>query len=283
MLARVVVAILAASASACDAAPKTAASCAGLERPLVIMVHGSGLAPAMWRPLASALRQAGYEDEQLVAVALQPSDGDNVRAATETLRLAVDDGLGRASQLARARGCDAPRQADFVAHSMGSVSARWYAAYVRPDHVRMIVGIAPSNHGTDALCGHAGTGNQQMCPSFDQARGSVQAMLNGTLKEPRDETPYGLGQDSRTATRIAPTAERSIVYVTVRLSDDRWIQPTDSAVLDGAGGVLWRELPSHARMTTRGNVLWGRAVDHDSFPQDPELIGAVVSLLTTAP
>lgn len=284
MLARGVVAALATLSVGCNAAPNAAVSCAALARPPVIMVHGSGLGPASWRPLVAALRRAGYADEQLSALALEPNDGDNVRAATETIARAVDERLAATQRLAAARGCPAkPQRVDLVAHSMGAVSSRWYAAFVRPERVRILIGIAPSNHGTDALCGLSGEGNAQMCPSYDQAPTGLQAKLNGTRASPRDETPYGLGADARVAERVAPNAERAIAYFTVRLRVDRWIEPPESAVLDGAGGLRWDSLPAHANMTTDGNVLWGRAVDHDALPQDPELIGAVVNLLTTAP
>lgn len=271
------------AAAACSASANGPADCEALGRPPIVMVHGSGLSPATWRPLHSALQEAGYSDEAIAAVALQPNDGDNALAASGPIAAAVELALDAAARRARAAGCEPASRVDLVAHSMGAFSARWYAAKLRPERVRILLGVAPSNHGTDALCGHRGTGNVQMCPSFDSTPGSLQARLNGTNAAPLDATPYGLGLDADGAARIAPDATRAIVYLTVRLAEDRWIRPAESAILDGAGGVAWPALPSHARQTTAGNVLWGRAVEHDALPQDPELIDAVVSLLTTAP
>jgi pimeloyl-ACP methyl ester carboxylesterase len=266
----------------CDAADRSQVSpCEALERAPVVFVHGSGLKDTLWNDMRAAMVDGGYRREWLEAVQLVPDDGANVRAAERILRPAVDAVLERAESLAKEQGCRTPRRVDLVAHSMGAVSARWYAARIAPEKVRTLVGIAPSNHGTNALCGLSGAGNAEMCPAF--ARGGVQLDLNGSASSPRDETPFGTGADSRTAVRVAPEPLRTIDYFTLRLEPDEWIKPESSAVLDGAGGRTWPTLPRDARETTPGNVLWGSPAGHDSFPGDPELIATVVALLTEGP
>jgi hypothetical protein len=165
---------------------------------------------------------------------------------------------------------------------MGAVSARWYVARIDAGSVLNLVGIAPANHGTDALCGHAGDGNRELCPAFaataDLSR--VQFELNGGPSKKADETPYGFGTDSADRPRIAPNASQGIYYWTIRIDPDEWIRPANSAVLDGAGGRSAPDLPPTARETSPGNVLWPPGVRHDDLPGDPRLIAFVFQLLT---
>jgi pimeloyl-ACP methyl ester carboxylesterase len=275
---RAVVASLAAMSltSACHAA-----DCVSLERPPVVFVHGSGLKASAWDSMREAMIGRGYPKESLHAIQLEPDDGANVRAAERFIRPAVDGALTSAAAAAKTAGCRAPQRVDLIAHSMGAVSARWYAARIAPQRVRTFVGIAAANHGTDALCGYNGDGNREMCPAFAKSarESAVQFELNGSATHPRDETPYGAGVDSANVPRVAPEPSRTIEYFTVRTEPDEWIRPASSASLDGAGGRPWPPLPAHARETSPGNLLWGTPISHDSLPMDSEVIATVISLL----
>ena len=169
---------------------------------------------------------------------------------------------------------------------MGAFSARWFARFLKPESVRTLVTLAGSNHGTDKLCGRSARGDQQMCPAFSSAddASKVQVELNGTEAQPVDETPFGVGADSAGRPRLAPDATRRITYFTVRLQPDIWIEPADSAILDGAGGV---SVPSLAEFpvseTTDGNFLFRDRASHDGLPSHPALIRLVERLLQPRP
>jgi len=171
----------------------------------VVFVHGSGLSAATWQPMLRFLVADGYPRVYLHAVDMSPDDGDNVRAATTFIAPAVDTLLATAAQHAPAGS--APSKVDIVAHSMGALSGRWYAAKIRPDRVRTVITLAGANHGTNALCGYPGKGNQQMCPAFGNAW--LQRELNGAARAPSDETPYGVGLDPPGITTVAPSTEES--------------------------------------------------------------------------
>lgn len=265
-------------ASACDA---QARDCTGFQRRPVIFVHGSGLSPDSWREMIAAFHARGYESHQLHAVWLTPNDGANGRAAEHFIQPAVRELLSQTRRRAQAAGCTAPRKVDIVAHSMGAVSSRWYVARMDATRVRNLVGIAPANHGTDALCGHAGDGNRELCPAFARtsAQSSVQVALNGSAGNKVDETPYGFGDDSTDRPRTAPTDTAAIYYWTIRIDPDEWIHPASSAILDGAGGRKVDDLPAGVRETSPGNFLWPPGVRHDDLPKQPQVIDFVIRLL----
>jgi pimeloyl-ACP methyl ester carboxylesterase len=277
---RALAALAACQLLACDtrgADPAPPPDCARLPSAPVLFVHGSGLSSATFQAMTGEFERLGYPRSWLHAVDLVPNDGANERAAKVFLEPAVGTLLRDAAAEARRSACTEPTRVDLVAHSMGSVSARWYAARIGPEKVRTVLGIAPANHGTDALCGLEGSGNRELCPAF--AGRGIQFELNGSKKHPRDETPYGIGSDARAAARVPPTAERSILYLTLRIEPDQWIKPEASALLDGAGGVKLPALPTAARETQPGNLLWTAAADHDRLPEETAVIGLVAALL----
>lgn len=255
--------------------------CQALSRRPVVFVHGSGLTPDSWRPMIERFRAQGFPSSYLVAVRLTPNDGSNVRAADRFIAPAVEAVLAEAQRRAAKGGCPAPAKVDLVAHSMGAVSARWYVAQLDASRVRNLVGIAPANHGTDALCGYSGDGNRELCPAFaasaEQSR--VQFVLNGSPAAPRDETPFGYGADSAWRSRIPPTRNSGIYYWTIRLDPDEWIRPASSALLDGAGGRRLPALPPDVIETSPGNLLWPGNISHDDLPRQSALIDFVLQLL----
>ncbi len=240
----------------------------------VLFVHGSGLDSSTWETMQSALRAAGYPRDWLHAIDMRPPDGDNVRSAEKFIAPAVEVLLNAARQRA-----DHPpvTRVDIVAHSMGAVSARWFAARMHPEKVRTLITLAGANHGTDALCGATGSGDRQMCPAF--GGDSVQRDLNGTPDAPLDETPYGLGADPSHVPRIEPDAARGILYLTLRIEPDRWIVPARSALLTGAGGAGSAHTHRYFRETSPGNWLFLGGVDHDTLPMDGAVIDWVARVL----
>lgn len=230
--------------------------------------------------MIDAFVESGYRPDWLRAVDLVPNDGANQRAAERFIAPAAERLLSSARDVAQRSGCKAPARIDIVAHSMGAVSSRWFVARTA-EKVHTWIGIAPANHGTKALCGYSGDGNREMCPAF--ASSGVQAELNGTVRQPRDETPYGVGADTRSDSRIGPTGEKRVFYYTVRIDPDEWIVPADGAVLDGAGGLRLPSLPSYVEETAAGNLLWQEPIGHDSLPGDRALVEWVGILLSAEP
>lgn len=257
----------------CTAAVGALAALAGCARPPdyahipVLFVHGHGLEPTDGDSLLRHLRDSGYPEELLAAVDIEPSRLDNVSAAERFIAPAVDDLLERARRAAAAAGTSAaPRQVALVAHSMGAVSARWYARE-RPERVAVLITLAGANHGSNALCRHTDPGADDLCPAFatTDADSAIQLALNGSPAQPRDETPYGVGRDAA-APSVPADETRAILYLTVRLASDPWIEPGDSAVLDGAGGLdLGRREGLAVRETSAGNYVLDAAEDHVSL------------------
>lgn len=249
----------------------------------VFFVHGHGLYPENWRHLIAYLKQRGYPDEYLYAVTISPNRMANIAAAETLLAPAVEEFLERAVAVAKENGATRlPDKVDIVAHSMGAVSSRWYAAKIKPERVRLWIGLAGANRGSNALCEHRDDGAKDLCPAYAQSpdESFVQVELNGTKQAPRDETPFSAAADPEGSPRIAPDRGRNIVYFTVRIDPDEWIIPADSAELSGAGGVNI-ELPSRVRETSPGNfLLTGSGVDHMSMLYDDALLALVGRLLS---
>jgi pimeloyl-ACP methyl ester carboxylesterase len=247
----------------------------------VLFVHGHGLSSADWRPLIEYLAANGYAREYLHGVDIAPNTMANVQAATSVIAPAADSLLARAKAAAQRAGYrgEVPRRLDIVSHSMGVVSSRWYAAKLRPERVRTWIGLAGANHGTQALCPFKDEASREMCPAFaSNARThALQVALNGAWV---DETPYGLGPDRPAVPRILPDGTRSILYLTVRVEPDNWIQPERSALLDGAGGVPIR-VPAGVpvRETSPGNFLFQEQVGHDPLLLHPDLLRLVAAML----
>ncbi len=261
-------------------------SCSQFSLTPVLFVHGSGLGPGTWQQMIRHFQSTGYPEAYLLAVELQPNDGDNIRAAEELIKDAAQR-LEMAAATASGRsGCAGatPDRFAIVAHSMGSVSGRWYATRIAPENVSALITLAGSNHGTDELCGFAGDGDAQMCPAFsdDERRNNVQTELNGTSSRPADETPFGPGPDSDPSLSVRPDAERRILYVSVYLDPDRWIRPTESALLDGAGRGADTTLPDGFGVveTTPGNYRFTGDSSHDGLPEHPQVSRFVHYILT---
>lgn len=263
-------------------AGRTAALPADYAKTPVLMVHGSGLSRRTWRPMIDHLEGHGYPPSYLSAVDLKPNNGSNIRAAETFIAPAVERLLRASASDAQKSGRRPPGKVAIVAHSMGAVSSRWYSAKMRPDRVRTMITIAGSNHGTSALLGIPGDGNREMVPPFASSvdESAVQVALNGTAENPIDETPHGIGLDRKGVHSIRPNADREILYLTIRIASDRWIQPESSAVLDGAGGLAV-DVPAGVPVieTSPGNFLYQGRSGHDNLPRHPDVVRLVESLL----
>ena len=232
---------IAVTACRADEPALPASSCSDYERTPVLFVHGSGLTSGTWDDMRRTLLEGGYPPAYLRAVDMRPRDGDNVRAAERFIAAGAERLLEDSRSAVSASGCgtEAPAKLDIVAHSMGAFSARWYIRFIGGERVRLMIALAGANHGTDRLCGRPGQGDRQMCPAFADAGSpdNVQQRLNGTRAAPQDDTPWGIGEDGADRHRIPPDGQRRIGYVTVRVEADEWIEPAESALLDGAGGI----------------------------------------------
>jgi triacylglycerol lipase len=161
----------------------------------VLFVHGWRGNAAQWRAMRARFRADGWRDSELYAWTLEPSASNAAGAA----RIAA-----RIDQILVATGA---ARVDIVAHSMGSLSSRHYLK--TPASARKVdawVSLGGPNHGTGAA---------EICLADDcreMRRGSpfLAALNRG------DETPGAV----RYATWWSPC--------------DEWIDPPESAALDGA-------------------------------------------------
>ncbi len=255
----------------------------------VLFVHGSGLSSQSFDGMIQSLEQDGYPSRYLYAVDLVPNDGANRIAASQAIAPAVEGLLAEARAAAAEAGHTtlSIETICIVSHSMGAASSRWYVANIRPDRVDVWISIAGANHGTDALEGLPGEGNDEMVPAFAQSvdESSFQVELNGTTQEPADESPYGVGVDPAGTPSVAPDNQRRIAYFTIRIDPDEWIKPEDSALLAGAGGVSV-DLPAGLQVmfeqTSPGNYLAHVPSNHDGLPFDPSVKSLVMALLQVA-
>lgn len=258
---------------------------ADYSRTPVIFVHGSGLNAKTWEPMLQHLVDVGYPPEYLKALNLIPNDGSNSRAAKEFIAPAIESVLQEAQTVARKAGYNGklPQRIDFVTHSMGAVSSRWYATQMHPERVRTWIAIAGANYGGDTICPYPSPGNSELCPAFatSATKNPLQVTLNGTPNQPIDPTPYGLGKDAANVPRVPPDQTRNILYLTIRIDPDQWIKPIQSAIIGGAGGLpikVPQGVP--ARDTSPGNYLFTGQTEHDLLPQHPDVFRLVETMLT---
>jgi pimeloyl-ACP methyl ester carboxylesterase len=220
-----------------------------------------------------------------MAVDIDPDTASNRVAAEQFIAPAVSRLLDRANSASRNAGAARPiKRVDLVGHSMGAFSSRWYAAMVAPERVRTWISVAGSNHGTAALCDYDDPGAREMCPPFAESgdESEIQVKLNGTRDRPGDETPFGLGPDPEGRESVAADGTREILYLTLRLEPDRWIVPSRSAIVQGAGGIDI-EVPAgiDAVASPAGNYLLRGPYDHMSILASKEVFELIRVFLTS--
>jgi pimeloyl-ACP methyl ester carboxylesterase len=228
----------------------------------VLFVHGHGISSVVFDEMVDHLEGRGYPASYLMAIDLVPPDGPNAEAAERGIAPAVE-------QLVRRTGGGDQSKIDIVAHSMGALSSRWYAAKVRPDRVRALLTIGGANHGTDALCGWDDPGSHELCPAFaDDPAHVVQVELNGRDGAPVDETPFGRAPDAPGVQAVPADGERAIRYTTVSIPDDQWILPLASSRLDGADELTALPAGIAVEQPSAGNLVFGEPTDHDAILQN---------------
>lgn len=247
----------------------------------ILFVHGHGLYPKDWDYLTNYFIGRSYPPEYLYALKIEPNTERNKIAAQDHIGPAVD-------RLLRVTGS---KKVNIVSHSMGAVSSRWYASKIAPEKVNAWISIAGSNHGTNALCKYSDVAAMEMCPAYsnDSVKNTIQTELNGDSPGKVDETPFGFGIDTKGVNRIAPNITRGIYYWTIRIAVDEWILPSESAILDGAGGIpLNDELPSYLAETSPGNYLFedksffNKRPDHCSLLRNDKVAKLLFELIRNA-
>jgi len=164
-------------------APGTAAAPTTTRDP-IIFVHGYGSNGSIWAPMMRRFVADGWTDAQLVAWTYDTSQSN---ATTAQQLSTVIDVLLASTGASRV---------DIVAHSMGSLSTRWYLKYVTGglSKVDEWVSLGGPNHGTDTALACATASCIEMRPgsafltalnSGDESPGTVRY---GTWWSPCDLT-----------------------------------------------------------------------------------------------
>jgi len=251
----------------------------------VIFIHGHGCGVKYWDTFIKYLIRSGYPENYLMKIQLKPNDGSNIEAAEKQIAPAVEHFLDSINNKLRDsyNNVGLKRKVDIISHSMGALSARWYAAKIRPERVRIWISLAGANHGTSASCGYEDPGSDDMCPAFAKSlkESYVQFQLNGMPNFPDiDETPYGIGKDKVGVKSFPPGNLRKILYITVRIKADEIIMPETSALLDGCGGINLK-VPDNinATETSPGNFLVSEKINHDGIVTNKKIILFVEKVL----
>lgn len=106
----------------------------------ILFVHGWNSSASTWDTMVSRFQAAGYTSGELHRWSYNTSQSNKTTAAEISAR--VDDILATT-------GAD---QVDLIAHSMGSLSSRWYVKFLGGDSTDKIdawVSLGGPNHGTD--------------------------------------------------------------------------------------------------------------------------------------
>ncbi|MER5948065.1 alpha/beta fold hydrolase [Streptomyces sp. NPDC001904] len=164
----------------------------------VILVHGYNADPGVWGSLADDLKDSGY------------SDGEIFRWSYDTHASVNETLAGQfAAYVAGVRARTGADQVDVVAHSFGSLPARWYLAFGGgTQRVAHMVSLGGPNHGTYTAWA---------CAAWDQAC--------------RDMSPGSYVQKHLAAGDETPGATR---YATFWSNCDEVINPDSSVLLSGA-------------------------------------------------
>lgn len=279
----VMLCLLAAIASCSAYAPQPVS-----DKTPLLFVHGRGMHSSSFGPMIQYFRLKGYPEYCMRAIDLVPTDGPNIDAAEKQIAPEVERYITEVNRIRKSRAENAPAvtKIDIIAHSMGSMSTRWYAAKLRPDRVRVWISLAGPNHGSNIGCpGSAGSGKIELCPAYagTYEESPLQFMLNGGADADVDETPFGIAPDSPSRKRIGPTENQRILYITIRTEPDEWIHPVESTILDGAGGMNI-SLPGGAPVieTTPGNFKMTNRVGHDDMLADKDVLKLLELLLLEA-
>ena len=234
----------------------------------ILFIHGHGLKAKHWDSFIKFFEESGHPSQYLYAIDLKPKNGSNILAAEEQIAPAVEEFIIKVNRevVIKLDSTHIKNKIDIISHGMGALSARWYAAKIRPDRVRLWLSLAGTNHGTSEFCSYFGQGSEDCCPPFAESpeQSHIQYVLNGKpCMADTDETPYGIGIDTPGTQTVNAIDHARIIYLTVRTFPNKWIKPEESAVLDGAGGIdfdLFEGLLLEE--TTLGNILIKEKMGH---------------------
>lgn len=189
-------------------------SAATAKRP-VLFVHGWNSSATTWDTMVANFKAAGYTDAELFRWSYDTSQSNTVTAA---------DIANRVDSIRSTTGWD---KVDVVAHSMGSLSSRYYLKNLGGDlEVDDWVSLGGPNHGTDTanLC------TQTSCQEMRIGSSFLAALNSG------DESP---GTPS---------------YATWWSPCDTVINPDSSVSVSGAANTKTACI-SHSALTTNGTVF----------------------------
>ena len=183
-----------------------------LDHDPILFVHGYGGSTANWDAMRQRFLADGWHDFELYSYNYSFITSNATTAAE--IRDQVNDIIQKTGAT----------KVDIIAHSMGSISSRYYLKNFSGDgRVDAWVSLAGPNHGTDA----AENNNCQLTPCREVVPGSAFLVaLNGG-----DETP-GLTR-----------------YATWRSPCDTTINPDESVILTGATNTLSACIPHGAFLT----------------------------------
>jgi triacylglycerol lipase len=189
-------------------------SAATAKRP-ILFVHGWNSSASVWDTMVSSFKKNGYTDAELHRWSYNTSQS-NV--------LTADEVAARVDDIRAASGWD---KVDVIAHSMGSLSSRYYLKNLGGDRkVDDWVSLGGPNHGTDTanFCG------QTSCVQMRLGSDFLAALNSG------DESPG------------APT------YSTWWSPCDTVINPDSSVSVEGATNTRTACI-SHSALTTDSKVF----------------------------
>ncbi|WP_171172174.1 triacylglycerol lipase [Streptomyces sp. I05A-00742] len=194
----VLVAVLAAALGTTAAPVATPASALPPPPDPVVFVHGRNAGPGVWGSMREAFTAAGHPGDRLFAWSYDTTRSTNETLGAE-LSAYVDTVLARTGA----------KRVDLVAHSLGSLPARWYVKFGEgAGKVGHWASLAGPNHGTSVA---------YLCALWDQGC--------------RDMTP-----DSYVLRRLNEGDETPgpVRYATWWSSCDEQIKPATSTQLSGA-------------------------------------------------
>jgi triacylglycerol lipase len=204
-LKKFVIVCAAASITACTEA-SSPGTLPDLKHDPILFVHGYGGSSANWETMKQRFLADGWQDFELYAYNYSFVTSNATTAAE--IRDQVDDIIAKTGAT----------KVDIIAHSMGSVSSRYYMKNLGGSaKVDAWVSLAGPNHGTDAV-------ENENC-GFTPCREIVPGSAFLLALNAGDETP-GLSR-----------------YATWRSPCDTTINPDESVILAGATNTLTACIP----------------------------------------
>ena len=189
-------------------------SAATAKRP-ILFVHGWNSSASTWDTMVANFKKAGWTDAELFRWSYDTSQSNTVTA---------EDVATRVDSIRAQTGWD---RVDVIAHSMGSLSSRYYLKNLGGDvEVDDWVSLGGPNHGTDTanLCG------QTSCLEMR------------------------IGSDFLTALNSGDESPGTPAYATWWSPCDTIINPDSSVPVDGAVNTKTACI-SHSALTTDGKVF----------------------------